>query len=90
MLDLYGVCKLYKITQNHFLFQKLLHIAFEIKRLWKLYIQINSKTSVDLTLQYKKEVDIMLDIIRSYIQSKTSSNEIENTASPPAIVQESR
>lgn len=44
---------------------------------------------VDQNLQYKKEVEMMLDIARSYIQSKTSSN-TDNPLPLPAAAQESR
>ncbi|KAL8479269.1 hypothetical protein ACS0TY_026217 [Phlomoides rotata] len=57
---------------------------------FKKWCVMQSKIRSGAINEYKKEVEIMLDVARSYIQSKTSSNEIEDTASPPAIVQESR
>lgn len=39
-------------------------------------------------MQYKKEVELMLDIARSYIKPKTSASEIDVVAAPPSVVQE--
>lgn len=41
-------------------------------------------------MQYKKEVDLMIEVARSHIRSKTSGGEVDNIASPatdPVIVE---
>ncbi|XP_011091545.1 BAG-associated GRAM protein 1 isoform X1 [Sesamum indicum] len=56
---------------------------------FKKWCVMQSKIKSGAINEYKKEVEIMLDIARSYIQSKTASSEIENVGSPP-VAQESR
>ncbi|KAG6395469.1 hypothetical protein SASPL_146114 [Salvia splendens] len=57
---------------------------------FKKWCVMQSKIKSGAINEYKKEVDTMLDVARSYIQSKTSSSKTETTPSPPAVVQESR
>lgn len=33
-------------------------------------------------MQYKKEVELMVEVARSYIRSKTGGGEVDNIASP--------
>ncbi|KAL0388101.1 UNVERIFIED_CONTAM: BAG-associated GRAM protein 1 [Sesamum radiatum] len=56
---------------------------------FKKWCVMQSKIKSGAINEYKKEVEIMLDVARSYIQSKTTSSEIENVGSPP-VAQESR
>ncbi|KAL0456605.1 UNVERIFIED_CONTAM: BAG-associated GRAM protein 1 [Sesamum latifolium] len=56
---------------------------------FKKWCVMQSKIKSGAINEYKKEVEIMLDVARSYIQSKTASSEIENVGSPP-VIQESR
>lgn len=39
-------------------------------------------------MQYKKEVDVMLDVARSYIKSHTTSDENDEATSSPAATLE--
>ncbi|KAG6393637.1 hypothetical protein SASPL_147881 [Salvia splendens] len=57
---------------------------------FKKWCVMQSKIKSGAINEYKKEVDMMLDVARSYIQSKTSSSKTETTPPPPAVVQESR
>ncbi|KAL3828459.1 hypothetical protein ACJIZ3_017261 [Penstemon smallii] len=57
---------------------------------FKKWCVMQSKIKSGAINEYKKEVDIMLDVARSYIKSKTSNSEIGNIESSPAAVQESR
>ena len=36
------------------------------------------------TMQYKKEVELMIEVARSYIKSRTSGGETDNVASDPS------
>ncbi|KAH6770396.1 C2 domain-containing protein / GRAM domain-containing protein [Perilla frutescens var. hirtella] len=56
---------------------------------FKKWCVMQSKIKSGAISEYKKEVEMMLDVARSYIQSKTSSSKTENTSPPPAAVQES-
>jgi hypothetical protein len=40
-------------------------------------------------MKYKKEVDVMLDVARSYIKSHTSDDENDKASSSPAATSES-
>ncbi|KAK4482629.1 hypothetical protein RD792_009793 [Penstemon davidsonii] len=57
---------------------------------FKKWCVMQTKIKSGAINEYKKEVDIMLDVARSYIKSKTSNSEIGNIESSPAAVQESR
>ncbi|PIN26027.1 putative protein, contains GRAM domain [Handroanthus impetiginosus] len=57
---------------------------------FKRWCVMQSKIKSGAINEYKKEVEIMLDVARSYIQSKTSSSEMNNIASSPAVLEESR
>ncbi|KAG8369407.1 hypothetical protein BUALT_Bualt14G0007900 [Buddleja alternifolia] len=57
---------------------------------FKKWCVMQSKIKSGAVNEYKKEVEIMLEVARSYIKSKTSTSEIENITSSPAVVQESR
>ncbi|KAL3641534.1 BAG-associated GRAM protein 1 [Castilleja foliolosa] len=61
---------------------------FEFGAHFKKWCVMQSKIKSGAINEYKKEVDMMLDLARSYIQSKTSTNENTNGASSPAVVQE--
>ncbi|GFQ00715.1 hypothetical protein PHJA_002215400 [Phtheirospermum japonicum] len=53
---------------------------------FKKWCVMQSKIKSGIINDYKKEVDMMLDLARLYIQSKTSTNENTNGASSPAVV----
>ncbi|XP_057778267.1 BAG-associated GRAM protein 1-like [Salvia miltiorrhiza] len=55
---------------------------------FKKWCVMQSKIKSGAINEYKKEVEMMLDVARSYIQRKTSKT--ETTPSPPNVVQESR
>ncbi|KAL6532028.1 BAG-associated GRAM protein 1 [Orobanche gracilis] len=55
---------------------------------FKKWCVMQSKIKSGAINEYKKEVDIMLDVARSYIQSKTSTSDSTNAASSPVVVQE--
>ncbi|XP_047955676.1 BAG-associated GRAM protein 1 isoform X1 [Salvia hispanica] len=57
---------------------------------FKKWCVMQSKIKSGAINEYKKEVDMMLDVARSYIQTKTSSSKMETTPTTPAVVQESR
>ncbi|KAL7106362.1 hypothetical protein ACP275_07G108500 [Erythranthe tilingii] len=57
---------------------------------FKKWCVMQSKIRSGAINEYKKEVDIMLDVARSYIQSKTSTSEFETIAPSPLAVQENR
>ncbi|GFQ04340.1 c2 and gram domain-containing protein at5g50170 [Phtheirospermum japonicum] len=59
---------------------------FEASAHFKKWCVMQSKIKSGAINEYKKEVDMMLDLARSYIQSKTSTNENTNGASSPAVV----
>ncbi|KAL8048936.1 hypothetical protein ABFX02_07G100400 [Erythranthe guttata] len=57
---------------------------------FKKWCVMQSKIRSGAINEYKKEVDIMLDVARSHIQSKTSTSEFETIAPSPLAVQENR
>ncbi|XP_051133202.1 BAG-associated GRAM protein 1 isoform X2 [Andrographis paniculata] len=57
---------------------------------FKKWCVMQSKIKSGAINEYKKEVEIMLEVARSYIQSKTSSDGIENGASSSQIHLENR
>ncbi|KAL1535391.1 BAG-associated GRAM protein 1 [Salvia divinorum] len=57
---------------------------------FKKWCVMQSKIKSGAINEYKKEVEMMLDVARSYIHSKTSSSKTETTPSPPVVVKESR
>ncbi|CAI9770921.1 unnamed protein product [Fraxinus pennsylvanica] len=56
---------------------------------FKKWCVMQSKIKASAINEYKKEVDIMLEVARSYIKSKTSGGETDNITSSP-IIQENR
>ncbi|KAL6582359.1 BAG-associated GRAM protein 1 [Orobanche minor] len=55
---------------------------------FKKWCVMQSKIKSGAINEYKKEVDIMLDVARSYIQSKTSTSDSTNAASSRVVIQE--
>ncbi|XP_073313648.1 BAG-associated GRAM protein 1-like isoform X2 [Primulina huaijiensis] len=55
---------------------------------FKKWCIMQSKIKAGAINEYKKEVDVMLEVARSYIKLKTSVPEIENIASSSAVSQE--
>ncbi|KAA8532140.1 hypothetical protein F0562_006718 [Nyssa sinensis] len=55
---------------------------------FKKWCVMQSKIRASATSEYKKEVELMLDLARSYMKSKTSGAEIANIISTPSAVQE--
>ncbi|KAL2487585.1 C2 domain-containing protein/GRAM domain-containing protein [Forsythia ovata] len=56
---------------------------------FKKWCVMQSKIKAGAINEYKKEVDIMLEVARSYIKSKTSVGDMDNIASSP-VIQENR
>lgn len=59
----------------------LLLLSFNLSVLTAFKLNIIQKNC--LSMQYKKEVDVMLDVARSYIKSHTSDDENEKASSSP-------
>ncbi|KAM7486657.1 hypothetical protein LguiA_002666 [Lonicera macranthoides] len=55
---------------------------------FKKWCVMQSKIKTSAINEYKKEVELMLDIARSYIKSRTSGSEIDDVAAPPSVIQE--
>ncbi|CAK9179361.1 unnamed protein product [Ilex paraguariensis] len=55
---------------------------------FKKWCVMQSKIKAGAINEYKKEVELMLEVARSYIKSKTSGGETENAPSPNSITQE--
>ncbi|XP_061373438.1 BAG-associated GRAM protein 1 [Gastrolobium bilobum] len=51
---------------------------------FKKWCVMQSKIKSGAVNEYKKEVEVMLDVARSYIKSHTSNNEIDRASSSPA------
>ncbi|KAL3506846.1 hypothetical protein ACH5RR_032228 [Cinchona calisaya] len=57
---------------------------------FKKWCLMQSKIRAGAINEYKKEVDIMLEVARSYIKSRTSNATSENVASAPSVTTEIR
>lgn len=55
---------------------------------FKKWCVMQSKIKTSAINEYKKEVELMLDVARSYIKSRTSGGEIDNVASNPSVTQD--
>ncbi|XP_059655176.1 BAG-associated GRAM protein 1 isoform X1 [Cornus florida] len=55
---------------------------------FKKWCVMQSKIKTSAIAEYKKEVELMLEVARSYIKSRTSGNEIVDIASTSSTVQE--
>ncbi|KAI4324362.1 hypothetical protein L6164_023910 [Bauhinia variegata] len=56
---------------------------------FKKWCVMQSKIKAGAVNEYKKEVEVMLDVARSYIKSHTSGGETDKTSSSPAATQDS-
>ncbi|MBA0647392.1 hypothetical protein Goklo_015279, partial [Gossypium klotzschianum] len=50
--------------------------------------EVKILTIFRLSMQYKKEVEVMLDVARSYIKSHTTGGETNNSSSSPPVIQQ--
>ncbi|PPR87393.1 hypothetical protein GOBAR_AA33296 [Gossypium barbadense] len=50
--------------------------------------EVKILTIFRLSIQYKKEVEVMLDVARSYIKSHTTGGETNNSSSSPPVTQQ--
>ncbi|KAK8682536.1 hypothetical protein V6N13_054921 [Hibiscus sabdariffa] len=55
---------------------------------FKKWCVMQSKIKSGAINEYKKEVEVMLDVARSYIKSRTTSGETNNSASSPSVTQD--
>ncbi|XWS09426.1 hypothetical protein CRYUN_Cryun40dG0083700 [Craigia yunnanensis] len=55
---------------------------------FKKWCVMQSKIKSGAINEYKKEVELMLDVARSYIKSRIAAGEINNSSSSPSVIQD--
>lgn len=73
------------ITFGRILFHLCIAKVTYKRLIWASFSPLLSSTS---PMQYKKEVSTMIQMARSYVESRNSGSETQNVASGPSVTQE--